>query len=504
MLQVIREFAAEKLRPGSDARRSRATPAPTTCWRWPRRRGPSFARPISGHGSTACARSRRTCGPRCAGRSTVGTPTIGLRTAGAIWDYWHYWAELREGVRWLEALLALPAAGRAESRCAQRRCGRSPACSYWQGEADRSFALYEEALAIVRTLGDDRLIAATLYRQRLGSPRSWRPGACHALAEESRDLYRRAGDETAPRSWGRGSASRRWSRATAATSPPRSPGSRRRSTPTADWAERTRWPTGSRRCRCCYRARRGLSQSPSTAARESLQALVRARDPRAAAARPQDPRGGRARQGSAGTGGPARCGRRTLQRRDRRRGAGHHRPARRPGRGGPAAPRSGRACPGRRRGPEHEPRRTDRLRPRLRRRGIVQRMATDKEQALKRLGGGRWQTRDERFTIEPQGGTWVVVDAEQTDDLGLALVRGPYGSLRDAKEAIEQARRGGARRLPAQGAGRGAAQPTKLGQGADVEDGRQGGRDRQGGQDRQGRQARGARGAALADGSRTR
>ena len=70
----------------------------------------------------------------------------------------------------------------------------------------------------------------------------------------------------------------------------------------------------------------------------------------------------------------------------------------------------------------------------------MQRMATDKEQALKRLGGGRWQTRDEQFTIEPQGGTWVVVDAEQTDDLGLALVRGPYGSLRDAKEAIEQAR----------------------------------------------------------------
>lgn len=65
---------------------------------------------------------------------------------------------------------------------------------------------------------------------------------------------------------------------------------------------------------------------------------------------------------------------------------------------------------------------------------------TDKDDALKRLGGGRWQTRDERFTIEPQSGTWVVVDAEQTDDLGLPLVRGPFGSLRDAKEAIEKAR----------------------------------------------------------------
>ena len=66
--------------------------------------------------------------------------------------------------------------------------------------------------------------------------------------------------------------------------------------------------------------------------------------------------------------------------------------------------------------------------------------ATDTDDSLKRLGGGRWQTRDERFTIEPQSGTWVVVDAEQTDDLGLPLVRGPYGSLGAAKAGIATAR----------------------------------------------------------------
>jgi len=66
--------------------------------------------------------------------------------------------------------------------------------------------------------------------------------------------------------------------------------------------------------------------------------------------------------------------------------------------------------------------------------------ATDKDEGLKRLGGGRWQTRDERFTVEPQSGTWVLVDAEQTDDLGLPLVRGPFGTLTAAKAAIEAAR----------------------------------------------------------------
>ena len=67
----------------------------------------------------------------------------------------------------------------------------------------------------------------------------------------------------------------------------------------------------------------------------------------------------------------------------------------------------------------------------------------DPDRSLKRLGGGRWQTRDERFSIEPQSGTWSLVDAEQTDELGLPLVRGPFRSLTDAKAAITQARASG-------------------------------------------------------------
>lgn len=69
-------------------------------------------------------------------------------------------------------------------------------------------------------------------------------------------------------------------------------------------------------------------------------------------------------------------------------------------------------------------------------------------EALKRLGGGRWETKDGRFAIEPESGTWVVVDNEQTDELGLALVRGPFPSLTSAKEAIEEARGSGPRGSP--------------------------------------------------------
>lgn len=66
--------------------------------------------------------------------------------------------------------------------------------------------------------------------------------------------------------------------------------------------------------------------------------------------------------------------------------------------------------------------------------------AAEDGESLKRLGGGNWQTRDGRFTIESASGTWSLVDAEQTDELGLPLVRGPFRSLTDAKEAIEAAR----------------------------------------------------------------
>ena len=62
-----------------------------------------------------------------------------------------------------------------------------------------------------------------------------------------------------------------------------------------------------------------------------------------------------------------------------------------------------------------------------------------KTDSLKRLGGGRWETRDGRFQIEPQSGTWVIVDTTQTNEFGLPLVRGPFPSLTAAKEAIETA-----------------------------------------------------------------
>jgi len=61
---------------------------------------------------------------------------------------------------------------------------------------------------------------------------------------------------------------------------------------------------------------------------------------------------------------------------------------------------------------------------------------------LKRESAGRYRTADARFGIEQSSGGWMVVDDEQTNELGLALVRGPFGSLDLARAAIEDARTG--------------------------------------------------------------
>ncbi len=94
-----------------------------------------------------------------------------------------------------------------------------------------------------------------------------------------------------------------------------------------------------------------------------------------------------------------------------------------------------------------------------------------KDDSLKRLGGGRWETRDGRFAIEPQSGTWVVVDSTQTDDLGLPLVRGPFGSLTAAREAIEAARNAGPAESPLAGRLKQAASRPKTVAGAGGRDG---------------------------------
>jgi ribosomal protein S18 acetylase RimI-like enzyme len=82
---------------------------------------------------------------------------------------------------------------------------------------------------------------------------------------------------------------------------------------------------------------------------------------------------------------------------------------------------------------------------------VTEDQATAEEPPLKRERAGRYLTRDGRFAVEQNSGRWMLLDTEQTDELGLPLVRGPFGSLDDARDAIRAARTGPAPTSPLEG-----------------------------------------------------
>ena len=195
MLQVIREYADEKLEAGPDSAAVR------------RRQAREVLALAEAAGPELRSASLRTWqerlrieqeNTRIAFRWALegGDVEIGLRIAGSIWDYWHYWAELREGIRWLEALLALPAADQAPAHARAQALRGLAGLLYWQGEEKRASVLYQEALAIYRDSGDERLQAATLYDAAWAAIGRGDGGEATELAEQSRDLFVQAGDES--------------------------------------------------------------------------------------------------------------------------------------------------------------------------------------------------------------------------------------------------------------------------------------------------------------------
>ena len=66
----------------------------------------------------------------------VGEPEVGLRIGAAIWRFWHQRAELREGLGWLDELLAHPTA-QADSAIRVRALSAAGGLAYWSQLFDR-------------------------------------------------------------------------------------------------------------------------------------------------------------------------------------------------------------------------------------------------------------------------------------------------------------------------------------------------------------------------------
>ena len=197
MLQVIREFAAEKLdaEPNAETIRRRhaewvlelAESAQPELRRTDLRRWQHRLRREEENLRTALrwALDRQEA-------------EIGLRTASAVWDFWHYWAEIREGITWLESLLELPgAAGPTDARA--RGLDALGGLVYWQAKADQAWDLYEAAVAIRRELGNDHDLANALFQSAWAAAAAYDIERATHRAREAQTLFERSGDATSAR-----------------------------------------------------------------------------------------------------------------------------------------------------------------------------------------------------------------------------------------------------------------------------------------------------------------
>jgi tetratricopeptide (TPR) repeat protein len=94
--------------------------------------------------------------------SEVGAAEVALRTSASLWRFWQMRGYLAEGLERVTQALAIP---HAADHPRQRADALSAAAglAYWQADAARSRALYEEEIEVRRELGDRLGLAEALY-----------------------------------------------------------------------------------------------------------------------------------------------------------------------------------------------------------------------------------------------------------------------------------------------------------------------------------------------------
>jgi tetratricopeptide (TPR) repeat protein len=113
--------------------------------------------------------------------------------AGALWRFWQQRGHLAEGRRWLEEVLAMPS-GQGPTPARAKALAGAGGIAWWSDQA-ASRALYGEALAIERELGDPARLAEALYNQAFVVAAGDDLEAATGLLEESLALFQRIGDE---------------------------------------------------------------------------------------------------------------------------------------------------------------------------------------------------------------------------------------------------------------------------------------------------------------------
>ena len=194
MLQVVREYAADRLQESGDAETTKD-------------------RHAAAYQALAEAAAPKLFGPdrkkwldrleldhdnfRAAFDWAIarGDPRRALSLGAAFWRFWQMRGHLSEGKARLETTLAMPGTGEYPSEKA-RALEAAGGVAYWQGNMDAAQAKYDESLVLVRAEGDRRRLANALYNASFPRvvDRSNLPDALR-LVEEALSIYREVGDE---------------------------------------------------------------------------------------------------------------------------------------------------------------------------------------------------------------------------------------------------------------------------------------------------------------------
>ncbi|MGZ8782151.1 MAG: ATP-binding protein [Gaiellaceae bacterium] len=116
---------------------------------------------------------------------------IGLRIGSELWRFWHMRGSLVEGRDRLERLLALGSGSSARRASAQWTIA---AIANVQGDHEAVRRLLEEALPVLRGLGDERKVASSLAVLTASTIAAGDPTRAVGLAEEGLVFARRSGD----------------------------------------------------------------------------------------------------------------------------------------------------------------------------------------------------------------------------------------------------------------------------------------------------------------------
>ena len=192
MLQVIREFAYDKLEARGEAAAMRRRHAENVM-SFAQRAGPELVRFDMRNWNQRLRRDEENLRSALRWALEAGEPDFGLRTASAIWRYWLYWGVPREGRDWVQALLDKPGAPREMASKAQGLAALA-SLIYWLGDMSRADNLYSQALDIYRQLGDEARVTETIDAMCWTAVGQGDFEGAMARVQEAMDRYRNIGD----------------------------------------------------------------------------------------------------------------------------------------------------------------------------------------------------------------------------------------------------------------------------------------------------------------------